>query len=540
MEALPYISALAKAAQGHVLIVDAGDTLHGQITANLTRGESMVEIMNATKYNVMTPGNHDFNFGVERLKELSEMMEFPLISANVKDSDGELMFEPYTIFEFEGLKVGIFGLTTPETYSKSDPRIMAGIKIEDPATVAAAMVEELQKEDCDLIIALVHIGDDESSLPSERSDAIARVPGVDIVIDGHSHTLLENGKLIGDTLVAQAGGNGSHIGIVTVTVKDGIIDKFANAHPVPTEDSEDLKADEAIAARIDELNESISPMTSVKVSETPYLLVGERQAVRTGETNLANLIADSKRIATQSDIAFLTGGNIRANIEAGEITMGDVLTVLPFSNLLVSVELKGSVVLEILEHGVSLYPEAAGSHIQVSGLSFTFDPEAEPNSRVKNVTMLDGSPLDLDKVYTVGTSEFLAAGGDGYSMMSKAEDLVYYQGDAEAFVDYLKTNPTIKAEAENRVSVIVSETADEQEEVQESDAYVPVTPIPAPIPVPTPPQANATYTVVAGDTLSRISSRYGITWEELWAMNPEIRNPHLIFVNQTINIPRVA
>jgi 5'-nucleotidase len=438
MDAAPYITQLAKGITGNILILDAGDTLHGQTAANLTRGAAMVEVMNAAGYNAMVPGNHDFNFSTERLVELSALMDFSLLAANVKAEDGQTLFQPYEVFRLDGVTVGVFGLVTPETVAKSDPRNMAGLTFADTVQTAEAMVAALTAKGCDIIVALAHLGDEGDF----TSLLIAGIPGIDVIIDGHSHSFLENGLFVGDTLITQTGEHGRHIGVVEIT-RTGATARLMEV-------GGDLPADEDILDLIAELEAANEALTRAVVGYTPVLLQGERAQVRAGETNLANLLTDSMRWATGADIAFLTGGNIRASVDAGEITMGHVLTVLPFSNLLVTMEMTGAELLGVLEHGVGLYPEQAGQYIQVSGLSFSFDPDAKPGVRVHTVKLSDGSPLDAGRIYTVATIEFLAFGGDGYDTTGR--NLVYYGGDADALADYLATEPTINAEPEGRVT----------------------------------------------------------------------------------------
>jgi 5'-nucleotidase len=400
----------------------------------------------------MVSGNHEYTFGVDRLLELSGMMNFPLLAANVR-YNGEYIFERYTIINMDGLTVGVFGLVTPETVARSDPRIMEGLTFENPVQIAADIVEILRDASCDIIIALTHLGGDYTTVENERSDALATVGGIDVIIDGHSHTLLENGRMIGDTLIAQTGEYAQHIGIVEITIENGIKTKTARLIAVPEDGVEtELSADVAVIARIAEGEARVEAIASVIVGVTPVFLDGERASVRTGETNLANLIADSMLHATGADIAFIGGGSIRGSIGAGDITMGDLLTVLPFANLIVTVELKGSDVLEILEHGVSQYPEPAGLYIQVAGIRFEFDPEAQPGQRVVTAVMADGAAFDINKTYTVATIEFIAVGGDGYTMLERGVNLKFYGGDAEALVRYLETNPIITAESEGRVT----------------------------------------------------------------------------------------
>lgn len=456
MSADPYISQLAKETGGNILILDAGDALHGQTTTNLSKGEAMVSLMNEVGYSAMAVGNHEFSYGTEQLLELSEMMDFPLLAANIKNKDGENLLQSYEVFLMDKLTVGVFGISTPETIAASDPRIMENLVFEDPVETAVKMVEALKAENCDIIIALTHMGLDDLSQAKDRSDALAEIDGIDVIIDGHSHTALSDGLLVNDTLIAQTGEYGQNIGVVKITISDSKITKTAELLAVPENDDVEssLSADEAIVLKIAELDAVNESITSIIVGNTPVLLQGEKVQVRTGETNLCNLITDSMRHATGADVAFLSGGNIRASIEAGDITMGSVLTMLPYSNLIVSVELNGADLLKVLEHGISLYPEAVSQNIQVSGLEFTFDKDAEAGSRVKSVVMSDGSTLLPDAVYTVATIDFIAAGGDGYDMLTNGKNLVYYGGDVDAFISYLSENPIINAEPENRVKAV--------------------------------------------------------------------------------------
>ena len=451
MGAEAYLSQMVKERKANgenVLVFDAGDRLHGLVAANLSRGESVVNTMNAVGYDAMVVGNHDFNFGLDRLLELSEMMNFPLLSFNISDQSGNLIFQPeVTTFDFDGLRVGVFGLTTPETKTAANPDFIGDLVFHPPIEAAKQAVAMLEQLGCDIIIAITHLGEEEDDF-EDSSDALAGVKGINIIIDGHSHTQFENGRNVNDTLIVQTGGHANNIGIIEIAYGDKIT---KTAHLIPIND--ELVADETVLSKIAAEDDKVEPIISQPVSHTPVHLNGEREAVRGGETNLANLITDSMRFATGADIAILSGGNIRASIEAGDITMGHILTTMPFSNLLVTVEMSGADIWAALEHGISDYPDVdAGKNIQVSGLMVQFDPEAEPGSRIKNVKMADRKTLDLNATYTVATIEFLAAGGDGYTMFEKGENLRYYGGDAQAFATYLQTNPVIKADAEGRMS----------------------------------------------------------------------------------------
>ena len=448
MSADPYLSKMANdlRLQGEiVMIFDAGDALHGQIETNLTTGSSMVQLMNAVGYSGMVAGNHEFSFGVDRMLELADMMDFPLIVSNVKRA-GIPVFQEYNIFYQSGIKIGVFGVVTPETSNSMDPRLIAGLEFESPQETATRLVSLLIAEECDFIIALAHLGDSLVSLPENRSDALA-IPGVDLVIDGHSHTLLPTGRIVGNALIVQAGEYAEHIGEVKISIYKDRIERSAKIIEV----SEDLPKDTQIVDKINEIYQALEGIISQVVGYTPFLLKGERADVRTGDTNLSNLITDSMKWLTNSDISFISGGSIRASIPAGNITYGHVLTTLPYSNLIVTMEINGREIWQALDHGVSLYPEPEGLFLQFAGLFVTFDPDASVGNRIKNVTMSDGTPFNINKTYTVAMIEFLAVGGDGYTMLQTGQNLVYYGGDAEAFISYLATNPVIKEEGEGRI-----------------------------------------------------------------------------------------
>ncbi|MCL2051827.1 MAG: 5'-nucleotidase C-terminal domain-containing protein [Lachnospiraceae bacterium] len=490
MDLDPYISQMMKDLQRdgkHVLLLDGGDTLHGLVTANLTKGESMAKLMNEVGYHAMVAGNHDFAYGVDRLLLLAEMMDFPLLAANVT-KNGVNLFKSYEIFEMGGFKVGVFGIATPETLTATDPRIVRGIQFEDPAKTAVLMAETLKSAGCDLVIALAHLGTNESSLLS--------LPGIDVIIGGHSHEKLSSGHMAGNALIAQAGEYAQNIGVVEISINGSVITKKAYLTNV----NDGLIADEAILNVITGIEKSLENITSQIVGHTPFLLEGERDDIRKRDTNLANLITDSMRWATNADIALIGGGSIRASIPAGDITMGSVLTTLPFSNPLVTMELSGALILEALEHGVSRYPEPEGLYLQVSGLLVEFDASYPAGSRILSVNLPNGNALAMNEVYTVAMLEFLAVGGDGYTMFLNGMP-IYYGGDAEAFIAYLGTSPSINAEAESRVK-------------------------------PTGQEVNF-YIVKPHDNLSKIADMYGTTWRELQRLN-QIKNPDLIYVGQKI------
>ncbi|SDW18464.1 5'-nucleotidase C-terminal domain-containing protein [Tepidimicrobium xylanilyticum] len=498
--------------EGNVLLLDAGDTTHGLPIATISNGESIIKLMNQMGYDAMVPGNHDFNYGYDRLIELNRMADFPILAANVIREDGTRDLEEYTIIEIDGIKVGIFGLTTQETKFKSNPKNTEGININDPVAVAEEMVKKLKEEDVKLVIALAHIGMDEESNP-KTTDIAKKVQGIDIIIDGHSHTMLEEGEVIGDTLIVQTGEYLKNIGVVNVELADGKISK-KEAKLMTFEDALALKEDEEISNKISELEEENNQVLSVTIGQSNVDLVGEREVVRAGESNLGNLATDAMLDITGADVALTNGGGIRASIPAGQISKGNILEVFPFGNYIVVLELTGEDIIKALEHGVDTYPEPAGKFPHVAGMTYKIDPSKEAGSRIVEL-LIDGKPVELNKTYTLATNDFLAVGGDGYTMFEDAPIVGEFEGLDEALIKYIEKIGVIDYQAEGRITT-----------VEEVVAETPVEK----------PEVVATYVVKPGDVLWKIAKKFGLTWERLAEYN-KLKNPHLIFPGQKILIP---
>ena len=237
-------------ANPNLLLIDAGDVFHGQTIATLVRGESIAKIMNVMKYDVTVPGNHDFNYGQERLLELRDMLDFPVLAANIAKEDGTQLLEGYMIKEVAGVKIGIFGLSTPETAYKTHPANVEGLTFEDPIEKAKEMVD-LLKDQVDVIICVGHIGEDEGSEFTSKK-IIAEVPGIDVFVDGHSHTLKPEGEMVEETLLVQAGAYDEAFGIVNLTLVAGEV-TAKTAELFTVEDAVDVVEDTAVIAAIAEI-----------------------------------------------------------------------------------------------------------------------------------------------------------------------------------------------------------------------------------------------------------------------------------------------
>lgn len=503
-----------KQANPNTLVLDAGDTFHGQTIANLVRGESIVSIMNSIGFDAMAPGNHDFNYGSDRLVELSGMAKFPIISANVRKKDGPQLLKPYIIKEVAGVKIGIFGLTTPETAFKTHPNNVKNVTFADPVAEAKAMVAEL-KSKADVIVALAHLGVDKSS--ADTSIKVAeQVPGIDVIIDGHSHTMLEKGMTVGGVLIAQTGEYSKNIGKVELTM-DGTKLKSKTASLITRPAADGVQPDPAVTGIVDEIKKSQNAVLSQVVGSTPVKLVGEREVVRVGESNLGHLITDAMLDETGADVALTNGGGIRASIEAGPITKGQVITVLPFGNYIQTKKVKGSDIIAALELGVSSYPEPLGGFPHVGGVTFALDASQPSGQRVSDVKV-KGADIEPNKDYLLATNDFMAAGGDQYTMFKDYPIANDFSSLEESVIAYLQKIGSVETAAESRIAV-------------KSASAAAVTAAESTTAAPEPASSPAVYIVKSGDTLGAIAKQHDTTWQSLQKLN-RIANPDLIFPGQ--------
>jgi len=488
-----------RAENPNTLLLDAGDSFHGTTFATLEEGASVVKLMNAMKYDALAAGNHDFNYGQDRLIELADMADFPVLGANVK-KDGQAVLESYVIKEFDGVKVGIFGLSSPETAYKTHPDNVKGITFENPVDTAKSMVAELEGK-VDVIVALAHVGIDEETVV-KSTDIAMEVPGIDLIIDGHSHTDLEEGMIVNDVLIVSSGEYSKNIGIVDLTVMDGKV-TAKSAKLFNKKEAADMEGSAEVTALINEIKDEQEKITSVVVSSTKSVLDGERGQVRTGETNLGNLVADAMINESGADIAITNGGGIRASIQVGEITKGDVITVLPFGNYIVTKEVVGSDIKAAIENGVDSYPGAKGAFPHVAGIEYTIDANLPAGARVTSITM-NGQPLNMGSMYVVATNNFMAAGGDGYKMFADYPIKGEFAALDEALIDYLNVVDTAMLPSLSRITTIEVKAAE--------------------------------YTVKSGDVLWRIAEMFNTTWEELAEKNM-LENPNLIMPGQVLTVP---
>ena len=446
----------ARTAFPDILLLDAGDTLHGTNLANMFEGQTVLEIMDMLGYDAMVPGNHDFNYGYERLAEAAEWAEdnasFRILGANITDEDGYMLLQPYQIFDYNGFKVCVLGLSTPDTKTKSHPKNTEGIEFLHQAVIDNAQYAiDLAHEYADFVIVLGHMGvvpDGESGITSEY--ICENLDGIDLFIDGHSHTVMDGGEIVNGAMITSTGQYLNNVGIVEVHVDEDNNAEIENAFLLSAEEVLDpstgsmlryygineVPDDPEVDAYVAEKNEELDAILSEVVANIPMDLNGERADVRTRKTNLSKLICEAMTAESGADFTIMNGGGIRASLKAGPVTLGDINNVLPFTNTITVCRITPAGIYAALEHGYSLLPEQNGAFSQTD-LSVVYSAKAPAGERIKRVYLGDEllDKTDDSTEYLVATNDFMAAGGDGYTMFGK----VVTEGSMlnEVFIDYL-------------------------------------------------------------------------------------------------------
>ncbi len=410
----------------HKLLMDAGDVLHSQPFATARRGEFVARLLEPLHYDALAVGNHDFDYGQARLMELRDTYRLPFIASNIVGrEDGVPLLPPFLVKDFGDIKVGVFALTTPETPVKTSPGNVAAVTFGTPDDLAARAREQVrhlrEKEKVDLVVAVTHLGTD--ALDEPNSQTIARqAPGIDLLIDGHSHSRVA-GLKVGDTLIVSTGAYLENLGQVTVT-------RSAKGKPllapklVPAAEFASISPDPAVAALSATLSAELDQELSRVVAHTDVLLDGDREGVRFHSTNLGRIIGAALRSATGADVALINGGSIRASIPAGDVTRGQMLAVLPYGNYALSVEMTGAELLAVLQEGLN--QPGQGAYLQYHGPKITAVESKEYGAdgtltrrlAIRSVD-LGGRPLDPAATYTVAINEFMYSGGDGYTQFAR-------------------------------------------------------------------------------------------------------------------------
>ncbi len=454
----------------NVLVLDAGDVNTGRPESNFFDAEPDFIGYNYIGYDALAVGNHEFDLNREKMMQQMEMSEFPWLSANIKGPDGENLFKPYIIKEYNGLKVAILGLTTQKTADIGNPEYIGDLTFQDEVEAAKEYMPELQ-EKADVVIGLAHMG--WYGNETEGSGRLAaNVEGFDLIIAGHSHNRMDAPKYVNGTPIVMANQWGLVVGKGVMKVKDGEVLSFVwDSIPINLKEEKEVDGEEKFVYTYKEFPEDKELLSKLqpyadKVEEELSKVIGEatgtfsNEMVRKQETALGDMVADSMEWYTQNqdvDFAIQNGGGIRTDLPEGEIEKGTVYEVLPFDNSVMVLTMDGSDVQKLFDY-IATINRGAGAFPQVSdSVSFTINYSTGECEDIR----INGEPLDPDKTYTIATNSYMAAGGDGYSMFTNAKnsyDTSKFQRDV--FIEYVKhLGGTISPEVDDRIELIGSETS---------------------------------------------------------------------------------
>lgn len=544
-------------AGANVLVLDAGDQFQGSLFYTTYKSEAVAEFMNGIGFDAMAVGNHEFDDGPEELAKLLDLAKFPIISGNtVAGADTPIAnrIPGYIVKEMGGEKVAVVSVLATDTDETSSPG--KSVFFEDEITYLKGIVPQIEAEGINKIVLLSHVG-------YVRDQQIAAaVDGIDVIVGGHSHTLLSStdenaagpyptnvkNPAGTDVPIVQAYAYSKYLGDLKVVFDD--TGKVTSVSGAPKLLDASVTPDAGFSARVAELAKPLEELRQKEISEATATIDGSRDVCRAAECSMGNLVADAilDRVKDQGiTIAIQNGGGLRASIDAGVVTMGEVLTVLPFQNTLATFELTGADVVAALENGASQVEEAAGRFSQVSGLRYTFDKTKPAGSRVSNVEVKEGDAfvaLDPAKTYGVVSNNYMRGGGDGYSVFAEKGTKAYDFGPSLELVvaDYLTANRPYTPYTDGRITEAAA-TAQPAAEGQDAAAEAApaagtadakpaeqatateeaaVTPDAAATTAETATATPGKHVIVRGDTLWDIAESYygdGALWQKISEAN---------------------
>ena len=454
----------ARARSNNSILVDGGDQFQGTLFYNYYKGKTAAEMMNKLAYDGMTVGNHEFDDGPEVLRGFMDAVQFPVLMSNVDVSSEPALagvLKKSTVIERGGEKLGLIGLTTEDVDEISSPG--PNVIPQDSVSSVQAEVDALTAMGVNKIIVLSHSGYNTDQMIA------ANTTGVDVIVGGHTNTYLSNTSdraqgpyptMVGDTAIVQAYAYGKFLGELNVTFDDA--GKVVSASGEPLIIDAEVSEDAATKDRIAELAAPLNEIRNKVVAQAAESIDGDRSNCRTKECAMGNLVADAmlERVKGQGiQIAIQNGGGLRSSIDAGEVTLGEVFTVLPFQNTLATFQIKGAAIKDALENAVAQYddPDKDGRFAQVAGMTFVINKDNASGQRITDIMVSEGGsfvPLDADKTYGVVTNNFVRNGGDGYAMFKDGMNAYDYGPDlADVVVDYMVAQGSYAPYTDGRIVI---------------------------------------------------------------------------------------
>ena len=428
------------------LLLDAGDYLQGNPLVNLGQGDNAVRVMKLAGYDAAALGNHEFDFGLEPLRaRIAEASapprSFPMLAANILNADGTPFSRPSAVFTVNGLKIGVFGLTTEETVVQTHPKNVNGLTFLNVLSSAQKMTDELRAQGCDVVVALAHVGT-EGVIGINSTDIAAQTNGLDVIIDGHTHVITEQ-TLPNGALVVSSGAHAKQVGSLTLSRSGGPGSVLEKKNVLLK------KTDVADIAPVPEITRLLADMQAAQESQLAEVvgfaeadLEAERMLIRSQETNFGDLCTDALVHMTKADVAIINGGGIRRSIKKGPITKGDIVAAIPFADAVLTKQVTGRQLLEILEYGLRGLPQENGGFPQVSGLRLIVDAAKPAGSRIVALYQSNGVPIGMETSYVLAVTDFLAQGGDGYPILSSLPVIKQWMAPDTALIEYLREKGT--------------------------------------------------------------------------------------------------
>lgn len=449
------------------LVLDSGDLFHGQPIATLVQGESVAQLAKACGYDAMTAGNHDWSYGKDRLKELCTLAEMTMLTGNViEDATGNKFFDDefYTknvTVDGKELKVGIFGVIDPQIRKSTTPSNVEGLTFADPVAYANEAANKLREDNCDIVIALTH-----TYAPAELA---AKVRGVDLWLAGHEHMQIDEEVTDADGNTTRVIESGYYLYSLSTISISGTLDANGDAKnltieatPMTYADTSEYESKDSVTAVMNEITAAQAEKLTEKVGSTPVDLDGVWEDLRIYQQNLGNVVTDAYLLETDADVAFENAGGIRASVAAGDVTYGDIIGVSPYGNYVVTKDITGAALKEIMETSLEIqsqciaannsgdydaWPQSSGSYLQFGGMTVIYDPSKENGSRVLSIKV-QGAPLDEAELYTVATNNYVAV-SSYYPQLANAEEKGQFTACDEILVRFFEQSNEEIAESIN-------------------------------------------------------------------------------------------
>lgn len=545
----------------NTIVVSGGDNYQGSALSNLTYGAPVSEMMKAMGVIASAVGNHEFDWGVQRMEKWAEDGGFDFLAANIYDTEtGEPVkwAKPYLIVEKDGVKIAFLGLAHPDTVTLTKAENVTGLEFRDPVQAAQTWIDYLKAGKAeegtpDVIIALTHI-DSKQDRETKEITGLAvelanKVKGLDAIVSAHSHQTVAGE--VNEVPIVQAYKYGRALGKICIELnEDKTVKDITASVDAVYKTKNDLIADENTTKTYDKYNKDLSPILDEVIGTATAEFAHDPS--QPNVTLLGKWVSDMKRKKTGCQVAIQNGGGLRRSLLEGNITVGDMYEIMPFDNALVTMELPGKDLKKAIDHGI-LNPKVRDG--QFSGLKVEYDKDKEFEERITSIALEDGTPLEMDKYYTVVINDFMLTGGDGYDFTNAKNVVNTYIPIRDMLIEAIKEAKSITPQAVDYIVEVAKPVTEEQQSVepvkpaeliqpakpvQPAELIQPAKPIqPAELiqpAKPAQPVVEKTYTVQINDMLWKIAEKFGTTYQKLAELN-KLENPNLIYPGQKLLVP---